>query len=140
MKKTFLTLLALVLIASTILTACVPRCEAEKYVAYAGSMYSEAHDMLVIQSPGGSKYFFGSDGYGNPLTEDITFTKRNLTVAIKAGTVITMDGEYQGQTWLIFNADGTYRGAWGAPHGNSRVGYNRTSDITFSIEPVITCE
>jgi len=102
-------------------------------------LYPIAHDMLVIKLFGKYFYFFGSDGYGKGiLTKDISASFRGFTITLKASTVITMDGEWQKQIWLVFNEDGSYTGAWGAPHGEEQIGHNRTTDVVLSIDPIIT--
>ena len=96
--------------------------------------------MLHITTPNGvmSQAFYPSDGYNTGIvSQDISFTSGGVTIKILKGTTILMDGQPQLQVWLIFNADGTIIGRWGANQGIG-VGQMLATTVSFSQLPVIT--
>jgi hypothetical protein len=75
---------------------------------------SYSHPFLVIELPDGSKHFFGSDGWGDPTSQDIVYTDGTWQVVVSGGTVIQMDGSWHQTTYLDVDDQGNVTGRYGA--------------------------
>lgn len=69
-------------------------------------------DVLAVELPNGGRHFYKSnsnpymDGWGNPTTDVIEYSDGTWQVTIPTGTVIELDGEWHGRTWLEIDKEG----------------------------------
>lgn len=75
---------------------------------------SYIHPYLVINLPDGSRHFYGSNGWGNPTSQEIAYTDGTWQVEIQGGTAIQMDGSWHDTTYLDVDDQGNVTGRYGA--------------------------
>ena len=69
---------------------------------------------LIVEKPNHSKFFFPSDGWGDPTTDFIVYSDGIWMVEIADGTIIQLDGEWHKYTWIEVDDQGNVIGRYGS--------------------------